>query len=148
MPGLLRCVRDRPHVPRSSAAYALGEICKQPSSVVPELIAALDDHDNVVLAAAVGSLAQFGSDSHQSAKSLSRVLYKALVACDDQLVDVVCDALLAIFSDPFALLRERLQEQDEEIYRRAQQALHERGEHRTSNIQQRIKNKEQGSDTP
>ena len=110
---------------RAGAAFALGTLGHCPDLVVPQLCELLDEKNPTVLGAAAEALHSFGRAAEPAGPRLVTALIDALRDCDHSMIDLLGATLVATSSDPCRVVRDSLQDGEEELRNRAIQAVEE-----------------------
>jgi hypothetical protein len=110
---------------RAGAAYALGALQLSPGVVVPELSALLPEKNRAVLEAAAEALYHFGMAAEPAGPRLVAALTNALKDCDYGMIELLAATLVATSPDPRRVVRECMEEIDEELGGWALEAVEE-----------------------
>ena len=131
-PLLLKALAAPQAKTRAGAAHALGELRLDPDAVIPELDFLLEDRSPMVVAAAAGALGRFGVAAQPATRRLLAAFHKALIECDDTLINILAAALLAVAPDARQCVREHFTGPHRDLRRLALEALRDqRGQDRT-----------------
>jgi hypothetical protein len=85
---------------RAAAAYALGRLAPVSADLIPDLTALLGEHNWGVIAAVSGALRGFGRQAEAAVAKLLAPLERAIVECNQPLIEDLSWTLVALSPDP------------------------------------------------
>jgi len=125
LPQLVAALSARHEDTRGGAARALGMLCQDPATVIPELAPLVHEpSDNVAIETAM-ALRRFGRQAESATGQVLSALAGAVIDCRFALVGVLASTLTAITDDPMGRVREFFSEGDAELCQRTLAALAE-----------------------
>jgi hypothetical protein len=105
-PQLQDLLASRRPADRESAAFALGELAPDDPDLIQDLRRLLDDHDPAAQSAAIVALGKFGAKASGLMPELLQAFQRALVKCDDRLIDPLAVTLQQVDPDSRRRVRE------------------------------------------
>jgi hypothetical protein len=126
VPELLPTLEDRNGSVRMTTALALGKMTGRAEEIIPDLLPLLNDRNINVANAAAWSMGQFGHQAEDAGPAIVRLLRRGILHCQEDTLDDILDALLAVTNHPEEVVMETMLERDAETCQRALDLLKER----------------------
>jgi HEAT repeat protein len=123
LPELVVALSDSSGAVRRAAAFACGNLARDPELVLPELLPVLKDANLTTASAAAWAVGRYGKTASDAAPALVRLVRMGAVKCEAVFVDEVLESLVAVCDDPEAVVVEQLAKRDEESCRRVLDTL-------------------------
>jgi hypothetical protein len=126
VPELVIALEDKNGSVRMMAALALGKMAGRAEDIIPELMPLLNDRNVHVANAAAWSMGRFGTKAESAGQALVRLLRRGILHCQEDTLEDILDAILAVTNHPEELVMDTLLERDAETCQRALDLLKER----------------------